>query len=130
MLATSPRHAVELMDRAFSQGDIETLLSIYEDAAIVVTEPNGASVEKPQLRSFFTSVMKSGLSASQLKTFVLEADGIALFLSRWTMSPKDAPPDPTVQTFVATTVFRKQPDGSWKALIDNAFGPMVLDCQP
>ena len=129
MPATSPHHAVELMDRAFEQGDIETLLSFYEEAAVVVAEPSGAAVEKPRLRNFFAAVIKSGLSATQLKTFVLEADGIALFLSRWTMAPKDVPPDATRQTFIATTVFRKQPDGSWKALIDNAFGPLVLDCQ-
>jgi hypothetical protein len=31
------------------------------------------------------------------------------------------------QTFIATTVLRRQPDGSWKALIDNARGPQILD---
>jgi len=28
--------------------------------------------------------------------------------------------------FVPTTVLRKQPNGKWKALIDNPFGPLVL----
>jgi ketosteroid isomerase-like protein len=27
---------------------------------------------------------------------------------------------------VATTVFRRQRDGGWKALIDNARGPLIL----
>ena len=39
MIATSPEHAVELLDRAFAQGDLHAVLSFYEDAAVVITEP-------------------------------------------------------------------------------------------
>jgi ketosteroid isomerase-like protein len=67
--------------------------------------------------------MQSGSWAEQLRTQVIEADGVALFLSRWILHSKDA----TAQTFIATTVFRQQPDGGWKALIDNPFGPLILE---
>ena len=73
-------------------------------------------------KKFFARAMQSGASAKQLKTQVIEADGVALFLSRWTLHVKGA----TERTFTATTVFRKQPDGGWKALIDNPFGPLIL----
>jgi hypothetical protein len=33
--------------------------------------------------------MQAGSSAKQLKTHVIEADGVALFLSRWTLGAKD-----------------------------------------
>ena len=39
MVATSPENAVELLDRAFNEGDIETIFNWYEDAAFVITEP-------------------------------------------------------------------------------------------
>jgi ketosteroid isomerase-like protein len=70
--------------------------------------------------------MQSGSSAKQLQTQVIEADGVALFLSRWTLYVKGARPGVAERTFTATTVFRKQPDGGWKALIDNPFGPLIL----
>jgi ketosteroid isomerase-like protein len=73
--------------------------------------------------------MHSGASAKQLKTHIVEADGVALFLSRWTLKAANSNPDDDVRTFVATTVLRKQPDGTWKALIDNSFGPLVLGPQ-
>lgn len=124
---SGPEHVVELMDQAFNEGDLEALLNFYEDAAVVVAEPSRAISGKAELRSFFESVMRSGISARQLKTRVIEAAGVALFLSRWTLTSSEVKADAAPRTFVATTVFRKQPDGSWKALIDNPLGPLLLD---
>jgi ketosteroid isomerase-like protein len=126
MIASSPDQAVELLDRAFAQGDLDAVLSFYEDAAVVVTEPGKTARGTEELRSFFARAMQAGASADQLKTQVIEADGVALFLSRWTLHVKGAPPGVAAQTYIATTVFRKQPDGGWKALIDNPFGPLML----
>lgn len=126
MVADSPQHAVEMVDHAFNRGDIEAVLNFYETAAVVVTEPGKLARGKDELRSFFERVMHSGASAKQLKTHIIEADGVALFLSRWTFKAANANPDEEAHTLVATTVLRKQPDGTWKALIDNSFGPLVL----
>jgi ketosteroid isomerase-like protein len=63
MMATSPEHAVELLDRAFAQGDLHAVLSFYEEAAVVITEPGKAARGTEELRSFFAQVMQSGTSA-------------------------------------------------------------------
>src|ERR1700743_399177 len=123
MLAKSPQEAVELMDKAFNEGDVETLLSFYEDAAVVVTEPGYVAKGSAALRKIFEQVVRPGASAKQLKTFTLEADGVALFLSRWTLQNETKS---AAQSFIATTVFRRQPDGGWRVLIDNAYGPLAL----
>jgi ketosteroid isomerase-like protein len=125
MLANTPQHAVELLDRAFNDGDLEAVLGFYEDLA-VVTEPGNTARGAEELRSFFLRVIQSGGKAEQLSTRVIEADGVALFLSRWTLKG-GAFPGAQAQTFIATTVFRKQPDGGWKVLIDNPFGPLILE---
>ena len=122
MIAGSPEHAIELLDKAFNEGDLDTVLGLYEDAAVVIAEPGQVARGKQELRSLYQRFMQPGTAAQQLTTHVAEADGIALFLSRWTLTVKDAPP----QTFIATTVLRRQPDGGWKALIDNARGPLIL----
>ncbi len=126
MVTNSPEHAVQLLDQAFNEGDLAKVLSFYEDAAVVVTEPGKTASGIAELRSFFERVMQSGASAKQLRTRVLEADGIALFISRWTLHMADQNPDVASRTFIATTVIRKQADGEWKILIDNPFGPLIL----
>lgn len=128
-LASGPEHAVEAMDRAFNEGDLATLLSFYEDAAVVVADPSRIIRGKDALKTFFEDAMRSGASAKQIKTRVIEAEGVALFLSRWTLNSNPDEINAAPRTFVATTVFRRQPDGSWKALIDNPFGPLLLDVE-
>jgi ketosteroid isomerase-like protein len=122
MIAKSPQEAVELLDKAFNEADVDTILAFYEDAAVVVTEPGHIARGGAELRNFFKQIVP-GSSVKQLEAYTLEADGIALFLSRWSLRRAN---EDTARTFVATTVFRKQPDGGWRALIDNAFGPSVL----
>jgi uncharacterized protein (TIGR02246 family) len=127
--ASSPEHVVYLLDEAFNSKDIEAVLRFYEDAAVVVTAPGKTARGRSELRAFFENVMASNVSAKQIKTHTIEAGGVALFLSRW-KHVTESPQGQTVENqFVATTVFRKQDDGSWKALIDNSFGPLVLETE-
>jgi hypothetical protein len=39
MQAATPEEAVELLDHAFNAGDLQAVLSFYENSAVVVTEP-------------------------------------------------------------------------------------------
>ena len=122
MIARSPGHAIELLDEAFNKGDIDAILRYYEDGAVVIGEPGKEARGMEDLRKLYAGSIKPGMSVKQLQTHVVEAGGIALFTSRWNLLVEGAPPE----IFVATTVFRKQADGGWKALIDNARGPLVL----
>ena len=126
MIANSPESAVQMVDDAFNRGDLEAVLDFYEATAVVVMEPGKLARGTAELREFFKRVMGSGASAKQLKTNVIEADGVALFLSHWTLKSPDGENTESSNTFVATAVLRKQPDGTWKALIDNSVGPLVL----
>lgn len=128
MQILSPEQVVAQMDQAFSRGDIDTLLNFYEPTATVVMEPGTLAHGREELRAFFAKAMGGGGSATQLQTKVIEAEGIALFISRWTFTPNGAEPDAT-QALVATSVLRKQPDGQWRVLIDNAYGSLVLESE-
>jgi ketosteroid isomerase-like protein len=126
MVASSPEHAVELLDKAFNEGDVKTVLGFYEEQAVLISEPGRVARGTEEIGRFLEGAMGTGSSARQLKTHVIEADGVALFLSLWTLHVGDADSTGSPRTFVATTVFRKRPNGGWKALIDNPFGPLVL----
>jgi ketosteroid isomerase-like protein len=125
MTSDSPEHAVKMVDEAFHRGHLEGVLSFYEASAVVVREPGSFVRGHEELRNFFTGVIRAGTSARQLKTSIIEADGVALFLSRWTLNSLDGGAA-SKREFMATTVLRRQPNGTWKALIDNPIGPLVL----
>lgn len=109
--------AVKELDDAFNRQDLNAVLSFYEDDAILVARPGLLIRGKEDLRKFFRDVFASGLTARQEKTHVIENGDVALFLSRWSLSG---------QHFVATSIFKKSKDGTWRLIIDNAFGTAVL----
>ncbi len=128
VIANTPEHAVELLDRAFNEGDLETVLSFYEEgAALIVAAPVRLLKGTAELRDFFKRAMSAGMVAKQIKTRVIEADGVALFLSRWSLAPQNPESTEPTRTFHATSVFRRQTDGRWKLLLDNPLGPQLLD---
>ena len=121
--ASSPERAIELLDEAFNNGDLDAVLRYYEDVAVVIPQPGTEARGVEEIRTLYGSFMTTGTTARQVKTHVVEADGVALVTSRWALVVGDEPP----REFIAPTVFRRQPDGGWKALIDNARGPLVLE---
>ena len=124
-IATSPEHAIQILDRAFNQGDLDTIMDLYDDAALVVPQPGVESRGKEAIREMYGRMLQPGMVARQLKTRVLEADGVALFISQWSLRQ----PGQTEKTFISTTVLRRQQNGGWKVFIDNAQGPAILDSE-
>ena len=108
MTVGTPEQVVEMLDQVFNESDIDAVLNFYEEGTVVVTEPGKSIRGRGELSQFFEQVFASKPSARQLKTYVLEAEGIALFLPRWTLSGIGPNDSCAPRCLVATTVFRKQ----------------------
>lgn len=121
-MISTPQETVLALDDAFNRGDVDAVLSFYDDQAVMVM-PDRVARGKNELRQAFREIMASHPTVKQERTFALEADGVALFISRWTLT-RTGGEGP--HHFVATAVFRKQPSGAWRCLIDNSAGPAVL----
>jgi ketosteroid isomerase-like protein len=123
----SPEQAVERLNRAFNDGNVEACLSLYEESAVIVVSEAGQTARgTAELRRFLEEVTQADASTTQLKTYVVEADGTALFLSRWTLTRKEQNGELSFRHLTATSVLRKQATGDWKLLIDNSHGPLLL----
>ena len=122
MIARSPQHAIKRLDDAFNRGHIAMILCFYDEAGVVFPEPGQEVRGKESLHALYAQAAQLGTVARQLQTHVAEADGIALFTSRWSLSVEEGEP----QVFFASVVLRQQPDGGWKVLIDSAHGPQIL----
>jgi uncharacterized protein (TIGR02246 family) len=127
MAKQSLEETVEQMDAAFNRGDIEAVLNFYEDGAVVVLEPGRLAQGRAALREAFTAILGLEGVARQIKTHVIEAGDLALFTSKWNFSGKAADGTPFSRDSIATTVFRKQSDGRWRCVIDNSYGPAILE---
>jgi ketosteroid isomerase-like protein len=84
--AKTPEYAIQILDRAFNEGDLDTIMDFYDEAALVVPQPGVEARGKDAIREMYRKMLHPGMVARQLKIRVLEADGIALFISRWSLS--------------------------------------------
>ncbi|MDQ3817093.1 MAG: SgcJ/EcaC family oxidoreductase [Acidobacteriota bacterium] len=123
----SLEETVEKLDEAFNRGDLEAVLDFYEDGAVVVLEPGRTVQGKAGLREAFQAIFALDGVARQIKTAVIEAGDVALFISKWNFSGKTTDGTPFSRESIATSVFRKQADGRWRCVIDNPYGPVLLD---
>ena len=119
---------VELLDEAFNRGDIEAVLDFYEDAAVMVVEPGRLATGKDELRRAFEWILTNikGV-AKQERTHVIEAGDVALFTSKWSFSGETADGAPVSRDSYATVIFRKGGDGRWRIIVDNSWGPAVVE---
>ncbi len=122
-ICRTPLDVIHALDRAFMGGDVERIVSLYEAQALVLPQPGVQARGLEAIRRLYEDFAAQGARVQQQVERVLEADGVALYLSRWKFLARDG----STWTAVSTVVLRRQPDGGWKVLIDNARGPALLD---
>lgn len=126
-MARSPLETVELLDEAYNRGDLEAILSFYEEGATMVLEPGRLATGRPELRRAYEWILNNikGM-AIQEKTNVIMSGDIALFTSRWSYDGATSDGTHVSRQSYASVVLRKQADGNWLIVVDNSWGPEVL----
>lgn len=120
MLPRTPRLAIRALLTAFQQRDVDAVLALYENNALMVVHPNMIATGRSSLRKVYEGIFSlSGDSRFEEQRFI-EGDDLALFSANLAMAS-----NPVTETHLTTMVLRKQPDGSWLIAMDNPWGPRV-----
>ncbi len=112
-----------LMD-ARSRRDMAGALACYGPGATVVVEPGNVASGDAAVESFTAATMELPIVFGDHR--IVEAGDVALHLRQWTLSPPGAEPI----TGCTTDVLRRQPDGSWLLVVDNAWGTGLVEGGP
>ena len=126
MPATEPEQIHRLFEQAFNAADLEGLLALYEPDATLVPQPDvvveGIDGIRDALRWFLDRKGRITID-SQL---VLRVEDLAYLSNRWSLTGGTMP-DGSPADLGATTaeVARRQADGSWLYVIDNAWGDLA-----
>lgn len=118
MPARTPEDCDRLVSEAISSGDIEAALDLYEPEAAFVSEPGTVVTGLDGIRHVMTQFM------AMKPQLAVEADSvscgdIALLRSRWTLKGTDPDGNPVDMSGIGAEVVRRQPDGTWRFIIDN-----------
>lgn len=104
-------------DAAFNQGDAAAVAALYDAEAAVLPAGGDAAVGPAAIRALFAGAIASGIHNHLIEQHAVAGDdAYATQRGRWSAQAKNA--EGELQTFSGhiTVVYRRQPDGSWRAL--------------
>jgi ketosteroid isomerase-like protein len=105
---------------AFNTGCADTVLSMYDFNGIIVPEPNKPVSGRQQFEEAIKAIL-SIKGTMEIKTvYCLETNGLAVGRSEWNITDGDE----VKVSAKGIEVMKQQPDGSWKIVIDHAFGAL------
>ena len=123
MPAYTPEEVPLLFAEALSAGDLEALMSLYEAEATLLAQPGEAPARgteniRAALQAFLATEPMFTLQVRQ----IFEADDLALSFADWNLTGAGPDGEAVEMSGQTSDVLRRQPDGTWRFVIDNPFG--------
>jgi uncharacterized protein (TIGR02246 family) len=122
MPAMTPEQIHRLFEDAFNDGDIDNLMLLYEPDAVLVPQPGSVATGTDQVRAALQGYLALNGRITLDTKLVLSVGDLTYMSNTWSLNGTG--PDGNPLTLGATTaeVARRQPDGTWLYVIDNAWG--------
>jgi len=121
MAARRPEEVDQLFAQAFSAGDLEALVALYEPDAALVPQPGQVATGREAIREALQGFLTlCGEFRMEVKG-VVETGDFALVRSNWSLSGAGPGGCLVDLSGRGAEVVRRQPDGSWLYVIDNPF---------
>jgi uncharacterized protein (TIGR02246 family) len=118
----TPRQVLEAIVAGINSGDLDSLLPLYESEAAFATQPGSLAHGAPGIREALTGFISLKGKLDLEVTRVLEVDDLALVIGFWSFDGTDPNGEPVHLEARNADVLRRQPDGTWRFVIDNPWG--------
>lgn len=117
---------IKNMTDAFHKGDIKRVMNSYEKQATVVFEPNNPATDMGHIRHMFEGAFQVNPTFTYSGHDVIVTGNIALHIAPWHMKGKTPDGAEIAQSGLSVAVLRKQTDGTWRMVIDNPHGQILM----
>lgn len=124
MQAHTPEECDLLLFEVIDTGDLDAAMDLYESDAVFVVSPGHVVTGHAAIREVLQGMMRANAKGTlDAVTAVPSTDGSVAFTRAkgWSTGPG---PDgkPVTTHFHSIEVVRKQPDGTWRIIIDDPSG--------
>jgi ketosteroid isomerase-like protein len=115
MPAKNPEEICRLFNEYMAQGDVESLLSIYDPEAAFLDQAGEVKRGRPGMREVLTPLAAAKTAFDYNIKQIIQSGDIALMHTEWKA------PSLSKDPMYAIEVARRQPDGGWCWLIGDPF---------
>ena len=103
---------------AFNTGDISTVMRMYDSTGIIVPEPGKPVSGQSKFEEAVTAILSIKGQMEIRTVYCLQTGNIAVGRSEWSITDGNE----VKVSAKGIEVMRQQDDGTWKIVIDHAFG--------
>jgi uncharacterized protein (TIGR02246 family) len=103
---------------AYNTGDLGTVLSMYDVNGIIVAEPGNPVSGKEKFETAVKAILSIKGKMDIKTVYCLQTGDVAVGRSEWSITDGSE----VKVSAKGVELMKQQPDGTWKVLIDHAFG--------
>lgn len=117
---------IQSMTSSFEKGDIDAVMRTYEPDQSIAFQPGEPVSDSALSRQLFEQFRSVSPEFTYSGHEVIVEGDIAVHVAPWQMTGTDPEGKPVTGAGLSIAVLRRQPDGSWKMVIDNPHGSRLL----
>jgi uncharacterized protein (TIGR02246 family) len=125
MPAKSPEEMARVWSDAFNRGDLEAVVDLYEPNAVLTRSSGPVITGRDAIRQAFTAFLASRPHMEATTRKVISTDEIALCYIDWSLRGTHQDGTPRAVSGKAVEVLRRQPDSTWRYVLDDPFSTGV-----
>lgn len=124
MPAHRPEDCDRLLIEAMEKGDVDLMISLYEPNATFVAAPGRLVTGHAAIREVLQSYIAARATGTVEAVSVVPSadDSVAITRSRGSVTTRGPDGTPVTRPFHSVEVVRRQPDGTWRFVIDDPTG--------
>jgi ketosteroid isomerase-like protein len=127
MPATTPEQIHRLFEAAFNAGDLDGLMELYEPDAALIAQPGSVAHGSEPARAAPQGFLALKGRITLDTKLVFTVGELAYLSNSWSLRGTGPDGNPVVVLGATTAeVARRQADGSWRYVIDNAWGDQAV----
>ncbi|HTI35362.1 MAG TPA: nuclear transport factor 2 family protein [Miltoncostaea sp.] len=118
----TPEDVLAAIVHGINAGDLDALLELYEPGAAFAAQPGALAHGPAAVRECLAGFVALDGELDLRVTRVLEVDDLALVAGTWSFAGTGPDGEPVRLSADNADVLRRQPDGTWRFVIDNPWG--------
>jgi len=119
----NPSDVYSTLLKSFNAGDVDATVACYESQACFMSRSGRTARGAMELRDVYRVTFSNKPQIKfRVRKVVPAGDDLALVVVEWRSKAVSSVGEVRLWAGTATNIVRRQPDGSWKLVLDNPYG--------